>query len=85
MSFLFPTLLTLGLPLIAVPVIIHLINLRRHRRIRWAAMDFLRGPRKAVWTIGDEDALLILCLAGRPSVGVNGAPTTVTQTAYIRN
>lgn len=41
MSFLFPTLLTIGLPLIAVPVLIHLINLRRQQKIRWAAMQFL--------------------------------------------
>lgn len=41
MSFLFPTLLTIGLPLVAVPVLIHLINLRRQRKIRWAAMQFL--------------------------------------------
>ncbi len=40
-SFLFPTLLTIGLPLVAVPVLIHLINLRRQQRIRWAAMQFL--------------------------------------------
>ncbi len=41
MSFLFPTLLTIGLPLIAVPIVIHLINLRRQQKIRWAAMQFL--------------------------------------------
>jgi hypothetical protein len=41
MSFLFPTLLTIGLPLVALPVLIHLINLRRQQRIRWAAMQFL--------------------------------------------
>ena len=31
----------LGLPLVAVPIFIHLINLRRQQRIRWAAMQFL--------------------------------------------
>ncbi|HEX3600863.1 MAG TPA: BatA domain-containing protein [Lacipirellulaceae bacterium] len=41
MSFLFPTLLTIGLPLVAVPILIHLINLRRQQRIKWAAMQFL--------------------------------------------
>jgi hypothetical protein len=29
------------LPLVAVPLLIHLINLRRQQRIRWAAMQFL--------------------------------------------
>lgn len=46
MSFLFPTLLTIGLPLIAVPLLIHLINLRRQQRIRWAAMQFLMESQK---------------------------------------
>ncbi len=46
MSFLFPTLLTIGLPLIAVPILIHLINLRRQQRIRWAAMQFLHRKPK---------------------------------------
>lgn len=46
MSFLFPTLLTIGLPLIAVPVLIHLINLRRQKKIRWAAMQFLIDSEK---------------------------------------
>jgi uncharacterized membrane protein len=31
----------IGLPMVAVPVLIHLINLRRQRKIRWAAMQFL--------------------------------------------
>ncbi|HVT29950.1 MAG TPA: BatA domain-containing protein [Lacipirellulaceae bacterium] len=46
MSFLFPTLLTIGLPLIGVPILIHLINLRRQQRIRWAAMQFLLESQK---------------------------------------
>jgi hypothetical protein len=41
MSVLFPLILTIGLPLVGVPILIHLINLRRQRRIRWAAMQFL--------------------------------------------
>jgi hypothetical protein len=40
-SFLFPTIVSIGLPLVAVPILIHLINLRRQQRIRWAAMQFL--------------------------------------------
>ncbi|NOZ40033.1 MAG: hypothetical protein GXP24_07395 [Planctomycetes bacterium] len=46
MTFLFQSLLTLGLPLIALPLLIHLINLRRHRRVEWAAMDFLLESQK---------------------------------------
>src|SRR5438445_4785125 len=39
MPFLQPLLL-LALPLIALPVIIHLINQRRYQTIHWAAMMF---------------------------------------------
>lgn len=46
MSVLFPTLFWIGLPLVAVPVLIHLINLRRQRRIRWAAMQFLLASQR---------------------------------------
>ena len=46
MSFLFPTLLTIGLPLVAVPILIHLINLRRQQRVRWAAMQFLMESQR---------------------------------------
>lgn len=46
MSFTLPTLLTFGLPLVAIPLLIHLINLRRRRRVEWAAMDFLLQSQK---------------------------------------
>ena len=63
-SFLFPTLLTIGLPLVAVPMLIHLINLRRQQRIRWAAMQFLLESQRqnkrwillqAIAAAGDAD------------------------------
>lgn len=40
MQFLYQPL-TWGFLLIAVPILIHLINMLRHRRRKWAAMDFL--------------------------------------------
>ena len=46
MTFLFQSLLGIGLPLVGVPLLIHLINLRRRRRIDWAAMDFLLASQK---------------------------------------
>lgn len=46
MDVLFPTLLTLGLPLVGLPLAIHLINLRRRRKVAWAAMDFLLESQK---------------------------------------
>ncbi len=46
MSFVHTSLLAVGLPLVAIPLLIHLINLRRHRRIHWAAMEFLLQSQK---------------------------------------
>jgi hypothetical protein len=45
MSFLQPLLLA-ALPLVALPVIIHLINQRRYQTIRWAAMIFLLAANR---------------------------------------
>ena len=45
MSFLQPMLL-LALPLMALPIIIHLINQRRYQTIRWAAMMFLLAANR---------------------------------------
>lgn len=62
MSFLFQSLLTIGLPLIGLPLLIHLINLRRHRRIEWAAMDFLLESQKRnkKWILLRQLLLLLL-------------------------
>jgi hypothetical protein len=45
-SFVHESLLWWGLPLVGVPVLIHLINLMRHRRVQWAAMEFLLASQK---------------------------------------
>jgi len=45
-SFVFESLLWWGLPLVGLPVLIHLINLMRHRRVEWAAMEFLLQSQK---------------------------------------
>ena len=45
MSFLQPLML-LGLPLIALPIIIHLINQRRFQTVNWAAMQFLLAANR---------------------------------------
>ncbi|HMA16298.1 MAG TPA: HutD family protein [Kiloniellaceae bacterium] len=50
------------------------LNVMVRRGVFGAAMEFLRGPCRVERTIGDGDALLLLGLAGRPSVGVNAAP-----------
>ena len=59
------SLLWLGLPLVGLPVLIHLINLLRHRRVEWAAMEFLlvsqRKHRR--WIILKQLLLLLLRMA----------------------
>lgn len=45
MSFLQPFLLV-ALPLVALPIVIHLINQRRYQTIRWAAMMFLLAANR---------------------------------------
>ncbi len=45
MQFLYPQL-AWGFLLLGVPVLIHLINMLRHRRRKWAAMDFLLASHK---------------------------------------
>jgi hypothetical protein len=62
LSFLYTSLLTLGLPLLAAPLIIHLINLRRHRRIEWGAMQFLLESQKRnkKWILLKQLLLLLL-------------------------
>jgi hypothetical protein len=45
MSFLEPILLT-ALPLVALPILIHLINQRRYQTTRWAAMMFLLAAHR---------------------------------------
>ena len=53
-SFLHPALAVAGLAAGTIPLIIHLINRRRHRRVEWAAMVFLlaasrRRARRLRW------------------------------------
>jgi hypothetical protein len=45
-SFVYESLLWWGLPLVGLPVLIHLINMMRHRRVQWAAMEFLLQSQK---------------------------------------
>jgi hypothetical protein len=79
MSFLQPMLLA-GLPLVALPIIIHLINQRRYQTIRWGAMMFLlaanrmsRGyARLRQWLIMAFRMAAIACLifaVSRPLAG----------------
>src|SRR5262245_63225319 len=44
--FLLPAVMAIGGSLVSVPIIIHLINRMRFRRVRWAAMEFLLKSQK---------------------------------------
>ncbi len=54
-----------GLPLLGVPILIHLINMMRHRRVKWAAMEFLLASQKRhrTWIILKQLLLLLLRIA----------------------
>ncbi len=51
-----------GLLLVGVPVVIHLINMLRHRRVQWAAMEFLLQSQKKnrTWIMLKQLLLLLL-------------------------
>ncbi len=68
-SFVNPALLW-GLLLLAAPILIHLINLLRHRRVQWAAMEFLLASRRknSTWIKLKEMLLLLLRLAAVAAV-----------------
>src|SRR5665213_4375816 len=63
MTFLQPFLLW-GLPLVLLPLIIHLLNRLRHRSHAWAAMRFLvAATRSSVSNTKLRQFLILLCRA----------------------
>lgn len=90
MSFGAPWMLA-GLPLVAVPIVIHLLQRRRYRRVDFAAMEFLRRAMKRMRRrVLLEDILLlalrtlavlaaILALA---QPGAERAPAWLARTAH---
>lgn len=62
MSFLYPLVFWIGLPVIAAPAIIHLLNLRRQRKVPWAAMKFLLESKEQSKTWVNLRELLLLLL-----------------------
>lgn len=57
-----PSILWWGLPLAAVPLLIHLISRLRHRVVRWAAMEFLLASQRKTRTRVLLRQLLLLAL-----------------------
>ena len=62
LPFLHPSLLLWGLPLVGLPLLIHLINAVRHRRVKWAAMEFLLESQRRyrTWILLKQLLLLLL-------------------------
>jgi hypothetical protein len=92
MNFLQPWMLA-GLPIALLPILIHLINLRRHRKVYWGAMMFLlaatqqrRGHTRlrhwlilAMRVLGLASLIFLVSrpLAGRWFSWFSGAPDTI--------
>ena len=60
--YLQPWSLLAGLLLISAPIIIHLINRMRYRRVHWAAMEFLLKAQKRMKRKMIIEQLLLLLL-----------------------
>ena len=69
-TFDFLPLLWWGLPLAAAPVIIHLINLLRHRKVPWAAMEFLLASQRKYRTRVLLKQILLLLLRVAAVLGI---------------
>ncbi len=84
MQFLFQPL-TWGFLLVAVPILVHLINMLRHRKQPWAAMDFLlesyRRNRRWVmlkqWLLLASRILIMLLLVAMLAKWVSAASGSV--------
>jgi len=82
MQFLYPALTT-GFLLVLLPLLIHLINMMRHRRVQWAAMEFLlqsyKKHRRWIWL---RQLLLLLLRMAAVAVLVAMLAQLVTQQRY---
>ena len=83
-SFDFQSLLWSGLPLVAAPIVIHLINLLRHKRVEWAAMEFLLASQRKYRTRVLLKQLLLLLLRvaavlDRKSTRLNSSHSSVSR------
>ena len=65
LPFVHPSLFWIGLPLVGLPILIHLINLLRQRKVEWAAMEFLLSSQKKhrKWIILKQLLLLLMRMA----------------------
>ncbi len=69
-SFDFLPLLWWGLPFVAAPLVIHLINLLRYRKVRFAALEFLLASQRKYRTRVLLKQLLLLLLRTAAVLGI---------------
>lgn len=93
LAFLHPALLW-ALPLAAVPIIIHILNRRRFKKVPWAAMEFLLKAMKRnrkrlrmeqwlVLLLRVLAVLLLVALVSRPQLGGSGLLGTRTHHVVV--
>src|SRR5438874_11821213 len=82
MTFLQPMLLP-ALPLVALPILIHLINQRRYQTIRWAAMIFLLAANRMSRGYAKLRQLLILLFRMLAIAGLILAVSRPLMTGWI--
>lgn len=83
MSFLGPVFLW-ALPLVAIPIAIHLLHRRKQDVIRWGAMQFLiegQSRRRKFWRL--DDLLLMLLRAGLVLVLVLALARPIVRTSLL--
>lgn len=82
MTFTFPLLAAIGAALACLPILIHLLNRRRRRRVEWAAMDFLlQSQRKnRTWVRLSEWLLLAARVI---AIGLAGLLAATPRTADL--
>lgn len=71
-----------GFALVSLPVLIHLINMMRHRRVQWAAMDFLLQSHRRMkhWVMIRQLLLLLTRMAAIALIVALLAGLITTQT-----
>jgi hypothetical protein len=82
MTFLQPLLL-IALPLIAMPIVIHLMNQRRHLVVPWAAMQFLRRAKRLNTGVAKLRYWLIMAMRMAAVTGVILALSRPLATGWV--
>jgi hypothetical protein len=93
LAFLNPLLLW-AIPLAAVPIVIHLLNRRRFKKVPWAAMEFLLAAMKRnrkrlrmeqwlVLLLRTLAVLFLVFLVARPQLAGGGLVGTMTHHVFV--